>query len=271
MTLPDRLPWDSALVTGASSGIGEATARMLAAHGVGHLVLVARRADRLGRLAADLARAHGTEAEVLAADLADPAELARVERRLADAERPVDLLVNNAGLGTSGPFATLPADGEEHEIRVNVIALVRLTRAVLPGQIERGRGAVLNVSSMASYQPSPGNATYGASKAFVTSFSEAVHEEVRWSGVTVTALCPGFTRTEFQEAAGATDNGVPGFAWTSAESVADAGLAAAAAGRALVIPGLGYRVIAGVTTPLPRTAKRWLMGRAAGTLGARSR
>jgi short-subunit dehydrogenase len=152
-----------------------------------------------------------------------------------------------------------------------VIALVRLTRAVLPGQIERGRGAVLNVSSMASYQPSPGNATYGASKAFVTSFSEAVHEEVRWSGVTVTALCPGFTRTEFQEAAGATDNGVPGFAWTSAESVADAGLAAAAAGRALVIPGLGYRVIAGVTTPLPRTAKRWLMGRAAGTLGARSR
>jgi len=265
MTLPERLPWDSALVTGASSGIGEAAARLLAAHGTGHLVLVARRADRLGRLAAEVARAHGTEVEVLTADLADPADLARVERRLADAERPVDLLVNNAGLGTTGPFATLPSDGEEHEIRVNVVALVRLTRAVLPGQIGRGRGAVLNVSSMSCYQPSPGSATYGASKAFVSSFSEAVHEEVRGSGVTVTALCPGFTRTEFHEASGATDNRVPGFAWASAESVAAAGLAAAAAGRALVVPGWGYKLIAGVTTPLPRNAKRWIMGRAAGT------
>jgi short-subunit dehydrogenase len=271
MTLPDGLPWDSALVTGASSGIGEAVARLLGGHGVGHLVLVARRADRLGRLAAELGRAHGTEVEVLAADLADGSELARVEQRLADSDRPVDLLVNNAGLGTSGAFATLPSDGEEHEILVNVVALVRLTRAVLPGQIDRERGAVLNVSSMASYQPSPGNATYGASKAFVTSFSEAVHEEVRGSGVTVTALCPGYTRTEFQGATGGSQDRVPGFAWTSAESVAEAGLAGAAAGRALVVPGLGYKLIAGVTTPLPRSAKRWIMGRAAGTLSDRGR
>jgi len=266
MTLPGRLPWDSALVTGASSGIGEATARLLAAHGVGRLVLVARRADRLERLAEDLGALHHTDVEVLAADLA---ELARVEQRLSDGDRPIDLLVNNAGLGTSGLFASLPSDGEEHEIQVNVVALVRLTRAVLPGQIERGRGAVLNVSSMASYQPSPGGATYAATKAFVTSFSEAVHEEVRPSGVTVTALCPGFTRTEFQETSGVDQSRVPGFAWTSVESVASAGLAGAAAGRALAVPGWGYRLIAGVTTPLPRTAKRWIMGRTAGALSPR--
>lgn len=268
MSLPVRLPWQSALVTGASSGIGAALTRLLAAHGVERLVLVARRVDRLEELAVELRAAHGTEVELLPADLADADELARVEQRLSDPELPIDLLVNNAGFGTSGAFASLPADGEEREILVNVVALVRLTRAALPGLLERNHGGVLNVSSMASYQPAPGNATYGATKAYVTSFTEALHEEVRGSGVTVTALCPGFTRTEFQQTAGVEDDHVPGLAWTSAELVAEVGLTAAAAGRALAIPGLAYKVAAGASTPLPRSARRWIMGRAAGTLKA---
>jgi hypothetical protein len=270
MARPDHLPWDCALVTGASAGIGEALSRMLAARGVGRLVLVARRVERLDGLAAELSAAHGTEVEVLAADLADRDDLLRIEARLADGDQPVDLLVNNAGLGTSGHLVGLPPDGEEHEIKVNVIAPVRLTQAALPGLIERGHGAVLNVSSMASYQPSPGSATYAATKAFLTSFSEAIHEEVRGTGVTVTAVLPGFTRTEFQDVSGP-DVGAtaPGWAWMSAESVAEAALAATVTGKALCIPGLGYQLIAGATTPLPRTAKRWIMGRAAAFSGHR--
>jgi short-subunit dehydrogenase len=270
MVLPDRLPWDAALVTGASAGIGEAVARALASHGVGRLVLVARRVDRLEALAAELSAAHGTEVELLPADLAAPRDLQRVEARLADGDRPLDLLVNNAGLGTSGHLVGLDPAGEEHEIRVNVIAPVRLTRAALPGLIERGHGAVLNVSSLASYQPSPGSATYAATKAFLTSFSEAIHEEVRGTGVTITAVLPGFTRTEFQQVSGG-DVGAaaPSWAWLTAESVAEAGLASTAAGRALCIPGLGYQLVAGATTPLPRTAKRWIMGRAAAVRGPR--
>jgi uncharacterized protein len=261
------LPWHAGLVTGASSGIGEALARRLAEGGVGHLVLVARRADRLETLAAQLAAAYGTTTEVLVADLADPPSLARVEARLADpGDRPaIDLLVNNAGLGSSGPFVTLPVDGEDHEIRVNVLAPVRLCHAALAPMVAQGRGAVMNISSMASYQPSPGLATYSATKAFVTMFSESLHEEVRGTGVTVTAVLPGFTRTEFQSKLGTSENNdAPGFVWMSAASVAAAAVTATAAGKALCVPGVGYKVIAGAVSPLPRSARRWLMGRASG-------
>ncbi len=261
------LPWSAALVTGASSGIGEALARRLAAGGVGHLVLVARRADRLETLAAQLGADHGTTTEVLVADLADPGALASVEARLAEPgdEPAVDLLVNNAGLGTSGAFVTLPVDGEDHEIRVNVLALVRLCRAALAPMVERGTGAVMNISSMASYQPSPGLATYSASKAFVTMFSEALHEEVRGTGASVTAVLPGFTRTEFQAKVGDSEfNDAPAFVWMTAEAVAEAAITATAAGKALCIPGLGYKAVAAAVTPFPRSARRWLMGRASG-------
>ncbi len=260
-------PWSTALVTGASSGIGAALAQQLAAGGVGHLVLVARRAHRLEELADRLGAAHGTTSEVLIADLADAEALATVEARLAEPghRAPVDLLVNNAGLGTSGPFVTLPVDGEDHEIRVNVLALVRLCRAGLAPMVERGSGAVMNISSMASYQPSPGLATYSATKAFVTMFSEALHEEVRGTGATVTAVLPGFTRTEFQANVGDSEfNDAPGFVWMSADAVAEAALTATAAGRALCIPGIGYKAVAAAVTPLPRSARRWLMGRASG-------
>lgn len=263
------VPWSSALVTGASSGIGEAITRRLAAAHVSRIVAVARRAERLDALATELREHHGVVVEVLAADLVQAEGRALVEQRLRDEREPIDLLVNNAGLGTSGPFVSLPVDGEQHEIDLNVTALVRLTRAVLPGMVDRGRGAVLNVSSMACYQPSPGMATYGATKAFVTSFSEALHEELRGSGVSVTALLPGYTRTEFQAHLGDTEyNAAPGFVWMSADAVAAEAVAAAAAGKALCIPGLGYKVAAGLLTPLPRSTRRWLMGRSSGSAAA---
>ncbi|MEJ7584549.1 MAG: SDR family oxidoreductase [Acidimicrobiales bacterium] len=247
--------WTRALVTGASNGIGRALAVQLAAGGA-DVVLVARSVERLEELAVELRRENEVAVEVLAADLADPDELARVEERLS-ADPLIDLLVNNAGFGTYGPFHTLPIDGEVGEIAVNVTALVRLTRAALPAMVERGRGWVLNVSSMASLQPVPRNATYGATKAFVTSFSESVHEELRGTGVRVTAVLPGFTRTGFQERAGLGDaGGVPGFLWQSAEACAAEAIAATRAGRAVVVPGVLNKITAASTAPLPRGVKR---------------
>jgi short-subunit dehydrogenase len=255
------------MVTGASSGIGAAIARRLAAGDVGHLVLVARRTDRLNVLAAELELEHAATCEVLPADLADLESLARIEARLRDPgeHRPIDLLVNNAGLGTSGLFVDLPVDAEDNEIRVNVLALMRLSRAGLAPMVERGHGALMNISSMATYQPTPGLATYGGTKAFVTMFSEALHEEVRGTGVSVTAVLPGYTRTEFQEHVGDSDyNDAPGFAWMSAESVADAAVVATAKGKALCVPGAGYKAITAGLTPVPRSARRWLMGKVSG-------
>ncbi len=178
----------SALVTGASSGIGERLARLLAAGGC-DLVIVARRAGRLADLAAELRTAHHVQVEVLAADLTTPGGLRAAENRLADAGRPVELLVNNAGFGLPGSFADLAADGAEAQIRLNVLALVRLTHAVLPGMLQRGYGGVLNVSSVAGVLISPGGATYAATKAFVTSFSESLHAEV-WRGPASTPSRP---------------------------------------------------------------------------------
>ncbi len=259
-------PWSRALVTGASSGIGRAIATQLAEDGAA-VVLVARDTERLETLAADLSARLGTDVEVLAADLTDRADLVRVEARLA-ASPPIDALINNAGLGTYGEFRTLDPDGEEHEIELNVVALVRLTRAVVPVMVERGRGWILNVSSMASLQPTPLNATYGATKAFVTSFSESIHEELRTSGVKVTAVLPGFTRTEFQERTGLNDSGgMPDFVWQSAEDCAAEAIAALRAGRPLVVPGSLNKVAAALSGMTPRGVKRRLVGRMAGRFG----
>jgi short-subunit dehydrogenase len=255
-------PWSRALVTGASSGIGRAIALALAESGT-PVVLVARDTARLDDLAAEVRVRHGGEAEVLSADLTDAADRARVEHRLT-AEPAVDLLVNNAGFGTYGDFAGLDAGDEEREIALNVTAVVRLTRAAVPGMVARGRGWVLNVSSMASLQPTPLNATYGATKAFVTHFSESVHEELRSRGVRVTAVLPGYTRTEFQERAGLTATaGLPGFVWQSAEACAAEALAAVAAGRAVVVPGALNKVVATASAPVPRALKRRLVARMA--------
>jgi short-subunit dehydrogenase len=251
------------LVTGASSGIGRALASQLVREGTA-VVAVARDIGRLEALAADLVDEPGS-VEVLGADLADPAELGKVEERLADPTRPVELLVNNAGFGTYGRFSSLDVDGEEREIRVNVLAVVRLAHAALGAMAERGRGTVVNISSVAGLQATPGNATYGATKAFVTSFSEALHEEVRGSGVTVTAVLPGYTRTEFQTRAGSEGRPIPGPAWQSAEDCAGEILAAARAGKAVHITGRLNRLAAALHSPLPRGLTRRLASFAVGS------
>ena len=251
-------PWERAVVTGASGGIGEALARRLAARGC-HVILVARTEPALEKLAAELATAHDVETEVLAADLTSEEGVATVVARLRDgAGRPVDLLVNNAGYGSAGQFYRLDPERVAGEVRLNVLALVRLTSAAVPGMVERGGGAVLNVSSVAGLQPIPNMATYAATKAFVTSFSESLHEELRGRGVTVTALLPGFTKTGFQARAGVSR--LPTWAWMDAGRVADDALAATAAGRAVCIPGLAWKAISAITSPLPRGLVRRVMG-----------
>jgi short-subunit dehydrogenase len=248
-----------ALITGASSGIGAEFARELAARG-NDLVVVARDERRLEELAATLEKEHQIDVEVLLADLTDAKGTAVVEARLESVDPPIDLLVNNAGFGTFGRFAELPRDGEGREIALNVVALMRLCHAALPGMVQRRRGGIINVSSLAGYQPTPLNATYGGTKAFVTSFSHALHEEVRGTGVIVMVLCPGFTRTEFQERAGLDSSAVPGFMWQSAAAVVAAALRAYDNGRAVCIPGPLNQAGAVFSSALPAGITRRLAG-----------
>ncbi len=251
-----------ALVTGASSGIGEAYARKLAAGGV-DVVLVARRRDRLEQLAHELRDRHGVAVEVLAADLVDPVDLDRVATRVAAAEEPIDMVVNNAGFGTSGPLAGLDPAVEQAMIALNAGALVRLTQAALPGMLERGQGTIVNVASIAGLTPLPGNATYAGTKALVLAFSEAVAEEVRGQGVRVQALCPGLTRSEFQETAGFDARRLPGWVWQSSDEVVDVSLRALGGRRVRVVPGLVNRVAAIAAAFVPVAVRR----RVAGLLG----
>lgn len=245
-----RHAYRTALVTGASSGIGESFARLLAGRGT-DLVIVARRAELLDGLARDLVERYRVAVEVVAADLTDPAQRAEVEGRLiAD---PVELLVNNAGYGAFGAFAEQPLGDQLAQIELNVTALVRLTHAALPGMVERGRGGVLNVASMSGFAPSPGSATYGATKAYVASFSESLHSEVADKGVHVTALCPGFTRTE--------DDVPSTLLWLRRDDVARAGLDAVAAGRALCIPGMQYKAAFPALRLVPRPLLRAAVNR----------
>jgi uncharacterized protein len=238
------------LITGASLGIGRSFAEKLAARG-DDLVLVARDATRLRNLADRLIAEHDVQVDVLSADLTASDGIKSVEAVLSDPTRPVDVLVNNAGFGTFGEFADLPINREIDEIELNVVALVRLSHAALPGMIERGRGGIINVSSMASFQPMPHNAIYGATKAFVTSFSHALHEEARGSGVNVLVLCPGFTRTDFQATAGIDSSAVPSFLWMSAEAVAESAVNAFEHGHVECVPGLANRVTGWLAAALP--------------------
>ena len=247
----------TALVTGASAGIGAAFAEALAARG-NDLVLVARDTARLDQLAARLKSAHGVDGEVLTADLTAEDGVSTVEERL---RTPVDLLVNNAGFGTVGKFAELPLEAELREIQLNVVALVRLCRAALQAMIEQGAGGIINVASVAAFQPTPFNATYGATKAFVRSFSHSLHEEARGTGVRVTVLCPGFTKTEFQERAGIDSSGIPGFLWQAAEEVVAAGLQANDRNRAECVPGILNRVSASLSDAVPPSLSRRMAGR----------
>lgn len=251
-------PWTRALVTGASAGIGKAIAARLAGAGV-QLVAVARDRERLDKLAADLP----VDVEVLVADLAEAAQLARVEERLASADRPVDLVVNNAGFGTYGNFADLDIEGEQREIAVNVVALVRITHAAIRAMLPRGHGAILNIGSVAGLQATPGNAVYGATKSFVASFGEAVHGELEGTGVSLTTVLPGFTRTEFAARAGIEGRSIPRPAWQSADEVAKAALAATAAGKAWHVSGTLNQLVVAASTPVPRGIRRRVAARVA--------
>jgi len=231
-----------ALVTGASAGIGEAFASRLAADGH-DLVLVARRRDRLDAFAARLRDAYGAAVDVLAADLTDPVELRAVEDRLGGDES-IAMLVNNAGFGAYMPFVELAPDRAEELIRLHVVAVTRLARAVLPGMVARGRGAVINVSSLLAFSagmpapPLPFRATYAACKGYINTFSEILHGEVPASGVKVQALCPGVVRTEFHALTGRDLNQMPTAAIMEPDAVVHASLAALHLGEVICIPAL---------------------------------
>jgi hypothetical protein len=247
-----------ALVTGASSGIGKAFAERLGENRT-DLVVVARSRERLEELADRLRVRNGCEVEVLQADLEDRNQLATVEARLARGD--VDLLVNNAGFGHTGAFVELPVEHAQAQIDCNITALTRLAHAGLASMRKAGRGAILNVASGAAFMPTPNLAVYAATKAYVVSLTHGLHQEAKGFGVTVSAVCPGFTRTEFQDRAHYDSRQVPSFAWQTAEAVADEALSALDARKVVCIPGLQNRVTMSLLTFVPNATIASLVGR----------
>lgn len=244
----------TALITGATAGIGAAFARTFASRGA-DLVVVARDVDRLTASASSLEAEFGVSVEVLPADLSVPGDLASVEARLMDQHRPVSTLINNAGFGVKDSFARSQLSDEQRMLDVLVTATMRLSHAALPGMLERRSGAILNVSSVAGWIT---GGTYSAAKAWVTVFSESLSTECRTRGVQVTAVCPGYVRTEFHERAGMNMDGTPEWLWLDADAVASKALRDSASGKALSVTGLQYRVLGGVL----RHSPRWLVRRA---------
>lgn len=245
--MPD---WQRALVTGASSGIGAGFAKLLASAGT-DLVLVARTADDLERLAGQLRGASGVTVDVLPADLTAEADRKAVRDRLGATSEPIDLLINNAGIGTSGAFGAIPLEREVALVQLNVVAVVELAHAAVNAMQARGSGGVINVSSLSGLQPYPHGANYGASKAYVNSLSKALSTELSGHGVKVLALCPGFTRTSFQSSAGISRTPIPDWLWLTPEQVAREGLSALRSGRSVRVVGAAFRVWAGFTKIVP--------------------
>jgi uncharacterized protein len=241
-----------ALITGATSGIGLEFAHQLAGRGHG-LVLVARDPDRLAKVAEELRTTYAVEVEVLQADLTDRADLARVEQRLGADDHPVELLVNNAGFGLKGRFLDNDIDDEQLMLDVLVSAVLRLTHAALGPMVARGQGGIINVSSVAAFLP---RGTYAAAKAWVNSFGEWAASEYGPRGVTVTTLCPGFTRTEFHQRMGASRSSAPEYLWLEADFVVREALADFDKGRALSVPGAQYKAIAGAARAVPSSVLR---------------
>lgn len=270
MALPAPSTDRTCLVTGASSGIGADIARELGGRGLG-VTLVARREDRLRRLADELSSDHGIRAEVIAADLTDEQSRARLPGELQSRGLAVDVLVNNAGFSTIGPVHRSDPSKEVAMIRTDVEAVAHLCSLLLPGMVDRGQGAVLNVASTAAFQPIPGQAGYAAAKAFVLAYSHALRAELRATGVTVTVLCPGPVETGFAEAAGLTDEeasgALPKFMWVSAAAVAKAGVEGMESGRSVVIPGAANRVTAAAGYLTPRRLLLPILARQHPSLG----
>ncbi len=255
----------TALITGATAGLGAAFARQLAAEGY-DLVLVARDEARLAALADELGARHAIQAAPLPADLSTEEGCALVEARLAWSARPIDTLVNNAGIGLNRPLLKSTVEDERRLLRLNVQAVLRLSLAALPGMVERGWGELVNVSSVAGFAPRAGS-TYPASKAWVTNFTESTGQAVRSRGVRVTALCPGYVRTEFHQRAGIDTSRIPGWLWLEAEDVVRAGLHDLRRGKLVSVPDWRYKLI----VALARSAPRGLVTVVAGGVNRRTR
>lgn len=241
-----------ALITGASAGIGAEFARQLAASGH-DLVLVARGVDRMQALAGELSERHGVACEVIGADLSDRADISRIEQRLRDDTDPVDVLVNNAGFGTTQRFTGGDVTAEQEMLDVLVTCVMRLTHAALPGMEARGRGGVIIVSSVAGWMP---GGTYSAAKAWATTFAESVAGEVKRHGVRVMALCPGYTVTEFHARAGIDGQAVPKFMWLDVAALVRSALRDFAAARVVSTPSVRYKFLGWFMRSVPRSVMR---------------
>jgi short-subunit dehydrogenase len=241
MALPPPSSSSTALVTGASSGIGADIARELADRG--HAVtLVARREERLTALAEELEMKRHVRTDVIASDLSDAGARDRLVDEIRARGLDVSVLVNNAGFGSAGPFQELDLDGELRMVRTNIEAVVHLCGVYIPPMVERGAGAVMNVASTAGFQPLPRQSTYSASKAFVLSFTEALSSDLKGTGVTATALCPGPVKTEFTDQHEGFDVSSPDFVWMSSEECARTAVKGLERGKRVVVPGVGNRV-----------------------------
>ena len=241
MALPSPSSGSTALVTGASSGIGADIARQLAERGHG-VTLVARREDRLTALAEEIESKLHVRTDVIGCDLSDASARDALVAEVGARGRDVSVLVNNAGFGSAGPFQELDLDGELRMVRTNVEAVVHLCGEYVPGMVARGEGAVLNVASVAGFQPLPRQSTYSASKAFVLSFTEVLNSDLKGTGVTATALCPGPVKTEFMDQHPGFDVSSPDFVWMSAEDCAKAGVKGLERGKRVVVPGVTNRI-----------------------------
>jgi len=237
----------TALITGASAGLGAEFARQLAAQGC-NLVLVARNRARLEETAAGLERRYGIAAEVLPADLTDDAGVAAVVGRLSDPQRPVGILVNNAGIGLLHNFEDNPISEEKKHLKLHCDTAMELTHAALKGMLERGGGRIINVASIAAFLP---RGTYSAAKAWLVSFSRWANLAYRRRGIKVTAVCPGFTHTEFHDRMGMDKSVAPSWAWLHADRVVRDSLADNERGKAVSIPSKRYKVLAAVARVAP--------------------
>ena len=242
----------TALVTGATSGIGAAYAKRLAKEGY-DLVLVARDKKRLTDTAKSLSKEFGVKCEILVADLTKSAQLAKVEKRLASKIKPIEVLINNAGFGINKSFLDSARDAEQELLDVLVTAPMRLTHSVLPIMKESNSGTVVNVSSVASWIA---GGTYSAAKSYLTVFTESLHTELRGTKVNISALCPGFTRTEFHQRGRMKMTGLPNFMWLSAEKVVARSWKAAKSGKAITVPGWQYLILSSISRFGPRPLVR---------------
>jgi short-subunit dehydrogenase len=244
----------TALITGATAGIGAAYARLLAKEGF-DLVLVARDLPRLKGVAKELSKLYKIKAETIKADLTKPAQLAKVEKRLANNSKPIEVLINNAGFGLKDSFLVSNLAKEQELLDVLVTAPMRLSHAVLPGMIKRNSGSIVNVSSVASFIA---GGTYSAAKSYLTVFSEYLHTELRDTNIKVSALCPGFTRTEFHARGKMKMSGLPNYMWTTVDQVVAKSWRYVKAGKVICIPGWQYMLLSSIARIAPRPLVRKL-------------